>query len=59
MSKLEEYIVEIDGIKYVPYDKAVVIAQTNYTSTVNTLTTELTKAMSDYSDEIKKLTAND
>lgn len=60
MSKqLEDHVVEIDGVKYVPFDVALKIAQNNYTSTVNTLTDEINRAMSQYSNELKKLTSDD
>ena len=57
--QLEDHVVEIDGVKYVPFDVALKIAQNNYTSTVNTLTDEINKAMSQYSNELKKLTSDD
>ena len=57
--QLEDHVVEIDGVKYVPFDVALKIAQNNYTSTVNTLTDEINKAMSTYSNELKKLTSDD
>ena len=57
--QLEDHVVEIDGVKYVPFDIALKIAQNNYTSTVNTLTDEINKAMSQYSNELKKLTSDD
>ena len=57
--QLEDHVVEIDGVKYVPFDIALKIAQNNYTSTVNTLADEINKAMSQYSNELKKLTSDD
>jgi len=56
---IEEHIKEIDGVKYVPYDIVVKQLNESYTSSVNTITTQLKDAMTEYREELGKLGLND
>lgn len=57
-SKLEDHIVEIEGVKYVPYEVAMKLAVENYNGAVEAFTEKFQDAMDEYSDALRKINFN-
>ena len=55
MSKLEDYIVEIDGVKYVPYDKVVTNQYNEVEKQLDSAQSLIKNAFTDLQNTLKNL----
>lgn len=55
MSKLEDYIVEIDGVKYVPYDKVITNQYNEVEKQLDSAQSLIKNAFTDLQNTLKNL----